>query len=518
MILSERVCNKKEDYITYFKNNTNQPNPLGKLFKTTSNSYMYDTGTSKVMMCSHVEYSILEKILNGQIDEIMEIGSNYNEDEFVEALENVRQAIEQQDILKGGGTCKFVSLGHFEKLDKKLEHGLEQITLELTEVCNLRCGYCIYNDTFEHKRNFGTKEMSIEVAQKAIDYLNLHGNKNRGVAITFYGGEPLTNFKLLKQCVEYSKKTITDKEIFYSMTTNLTLMTPEIANYLASIKNYSVVCSIDGPKEIHDSYRKDINGNGSFTRAIKGLKYIVDAFKDRAKDAIILSMVFAPPYSIEKLDTIEAFFNELDWFPKDIQKMVTYPSTGSVKVQKTPDQSRITGKELVTWSIQNYEKYLKGNATLKFFSKKVSEDSLLRVHNRRIKFKASNEYFFNACCVPASRKIYVTVDGNFEICEKMDGSPNIGNVFDGLDKNKIKDELINSYAEKSINECSKCWAANLCRVCYVSCYTDGKFDVKKKNKECEKSRQAALRNLIFYHKSVETNPEKLKYLNKIEVF
>ena len=93
--------------------------------------------------------------------------------------------------------------------------------------------------------------------------------------ITFYGGEPLLNFNLLKQCIEYVKSLNLSNTIMYSMTTNLTLMTKEIADYLAGVPNFTVVCSIDGNKELHDEHRKGPDGCGSFERAMEGLKIFV---------------------------------------------------------------------------------------------------------------------------------------------------------------------------------------------------------------------------------------------------
>ncbi len=92
--------------------------------------------------------------------------------------------------------------------------------------------------------------------------------------ITFYGGEPLLNFSLIKQCVEYVKTLNCSNTIMYSLTTNLTLMTQEIAEYLASVPNFTVVCSIDGNQELHDEHRKGLDGKGSFEYTMEGLKKI----------------------------------------------------------------------------------------------------------------------------------------------------------------------------------------------------------------------------------------------------
>ncbi|URZ17657.1 radical SAM protein [Clostridium felsineum] len=517
MSISDQCTIEIDKYIDYFKKNTSQPNILAKLFKTDSAYYVYDTGTNKVLSCGEYEYNILGKIIDGKVDEISRIKSDVDKGGFYEALENVRQAIEEEDILKGGNKWKFVSKGHFEELDEKIDHELEQITLELTEKCNLRCRYCIYNESYEHKRNFGNKDMPIEIAEKAIDYANLHSGKEKGVGITFYGGEPLMNFKLLKHSIEYSRKVINDKKLTFSLTSNLTLMTSEIATYLASIENLTILCSIDGPEEIHDSYRKDVNGNGTFKRAIRGLKYLIEAFGDRANKSVSINMVFTPPYSIEKVNKIEAFINSLDWLPKDLRIAMTYPSAGSVDDIPPKGREKNYGMELIQWSESRYKSELKSDGKIDMFNEEFVVHPILRIHGRRISAKSESGYPVNGCCVPGSRKLYVTVDGNFLLCERIDGSPIIGNVFTGMNKAKIKKEIVEEFTNEAIKDCSKCWAARLCNICYSQCYTDGKLDMEQKKRYCIRSRKTALRSLIFYHKCAEINPEKLKYLNEIEV-
>jgi uncharacterized protein len=165
--------------------------------------------------------------------------------------------------------------------------------------------------------------MTWDTAKKAIDYGLAHSGKD--FAVTFYGGEPLLRFDLLRQCVEYVKATAKEVNLSYSMTTNLVLMTPEIAGYLASVEGFSVVCSIDGPKEIHDANRLAINGNGSFDQAVRGLRYLVDAFGERAEDLISLSMVVASTGN-QELDRIQDFIDSLGWLPPRVSKLVSHVS------------------------------------------------------------------------------------------------------------------------------------------------------------------------------------------------
>lgn len=123
----------------------------------------------------------------------------------------------------------------------------------------------------------------------------------------------------------------------------------------------------------------------------------------------------------------------------------------------------------------------------------------------------------NGCCVPGVRKIYICADGKLLLCEKIAGSPILGNIFDGVDINTVRSILVDEYSKKTIVTCSKCWAARLCSMCYAQCYTDGNLDMEKRNNCCIDMKREIESNLVFYHKCMETNSEGLEYLNDITV-
>jgi len=509
-------------YKEYLVNLIRTKKPLAKLFRTESNGYIYDTGTSKVLQCDNVEYLILESLLDNENKDFIDgLTKTYGELRILQALKGIKYAVENEHILKSIRPKQFFSPAHFGNLEPKVNTELEQIILEVTERCNLRCGYCIYGTQFEQRRNHSNVDMSEEIARAAIQYLKDHSSSGQ-IALTFYGGEPLLRFDLIKYCIDYAIKTISNPELYFSLTTNLTLVNKEIAEYLASIENLSLVCSIDGPKDIHDSYRKDIKGNGSFNRAIQGLKYLIEAFGNSASGRLSISMVFAPPYSNEKLERINGFFNQLDWLPVSIGKIVTYPETNSVleatvDARKTPfDDNLEIEHTMSVWSKQQFSSHLE-NKQVNFFTKKNVDDSLVWLHQREIFSKPIEEYRFNGCCIPAKRKIYVTAKGDFQLCERIDGAPSFGNVFTGIDLQRLKSAFVDDYSAASIKYCSDCWAIRICTMCYSNCFSNGEWDMNNKNLHCILARDSLENGLISYHEYMEKNPDGLRYLNDIEI-
>ena len=152
--------------------------------------------------------------------------------------------------------------------------GLKSLILTVTEDCNLRCKYCAYSGNYVYRREHSKKYMSFEVAKKAIDYYfsqvnqGIKYNPFKKVLVTFYGGEPLLNFNLIKKCVSYINTNYDNIDLDYSITTNGTLLSEKIIQWLLEHDFYLHI-SLDGPEEEHDRCRVYENGKGTFNDVMK---------------------------------------------------------------------------------------------------------------------------------------------------------------------------------------------------------------------------------------------------------
>ncbi|MNZ63993.1 hypothetical protein D3C78_821520 [compost metagenome] len=518
MIPNESIFEKKNNIsekIDELKKVLPKGELLGLTFETEQNKYFYDTVTGKVMVCEEVEYRIFEFLLSGKVEDLYTLGKKYTSG-FGNAIDSVLDAIKHEELLS---ISKFERMTIPDNYEDLLNNKLNQVILELTEKCNLRCGYCIYNDDCDNNRDFGTRDMSEEVAIKAIKYAFEHSKNSDDLHITFYGGEPLINYKLLKKCINYSKELKSNNQnLFFSFTTNGVLMTKEIAEELAKMKNISIMFSIDGPEHIHDLYRKDISGNGSFDRAIRGLQYVIESFGDQAEDSITLSMVYAPPFSTMKIEEIQTFFDDLKWLPAGIQKFISYPNEDSLETisRYLSDQnislhaSPNNGYDatLRDWSNTNYEKE-------NLFSSRLVDESFMRIHQRSIFSKIIPNITLNGCCIPGQRRIYITVDGEFKICERVGSAPNIGDLNSGLNMESIKQTYLFGHREQSQQKCSTCWLARLCDLCYVHSYDKGGFNANKKARNCSVRKESYIKYLQRYFTLLEKNPNAFDYMGDL---
>lgn len=513
---------KFEYYIDFFdslKVNGNF-NRLGKLFRTKENGYIYDLGTSKVLCCSEEEYKVLECIFeNNGLHSLHKL--QIKEENLLNCLNRLKDVIESENLLKAPPLTEFSSLhARFDSIKDRIENNLEQITLELTEKCNLRCRYCIYTEENKNHRDFDSHDMTWEIAKEAIDYGIEHSGDR--LAVTFYGGEPLLQYNLLKQCVDYVKQAKGNKNIVHSMTTNMVLMTKEIAEYIASVDSFTVVCSMDGPKEVHDENRITVDGNGSFDKAIQGLRNLVEAYKDRAATYLSLSMVMTLPATQEKLEKIQRFFESLEWLPNNITKNISYVSSSSHRSERLFKKSKNPSMNMISQYTNPLMDWAKDNTVFsntinvsKIFTSSFTQSSHLRVHKRMIVEEPVGCYSMNGCCIPASRRLYITATGNFALCEKIGNAPYIGNVKNGINLNAIKKHYIDDYMKDAKQCCADCWAIRFCGNCYVDSYTSDGFRSEYKRDLCGSALFGAEKALVDYHEVLERYPERLEYLNDI---
>ncbi len=228
---------------------------------------------------------------------------------------------------------------------------LKTVCLVLNNSCNLCCSYCYANSgTY----NLAIKKMSLRTAKKAIEIVAnsiLQHNDNK-MTIAFFGGEPLINFDLIKKIVNYIKNNYQNFFVKYQITTNGTLITKTIANFLEK-NNFDIMLSIDGNKKLHDFCRKYKNGRGTFDDIIKNLKNIknknlinaritvtntnprIDNYIDDILALGIRRITFAADYSINAIALkkyIQSLKRLIQKYEKDIRNGFLYDITNLTKV------------------------------------------------------------------------------------------------------------------------------------------------------------------------------------------
>jgi uncharacterized protein len=154
---------------------------------------------------------------------------------------------------------------------------LQTLVINLTNQCNLSCQYCYeFGEDKVATPDGKPKFMELETAKQSVDFLFREATGRSTVHITFFGGETLMNFALLKEVVDYSRAEAARRnvKIDFSLTTNATLLRPDIIEYLTA-NAIGVTVSIDGPKEMNDQLRVFANGKGSYDIIIPKVKELL---------------------------------------------------------------------------------------------------------------------------------------------------------------------------------------------------------------------------------------------------
>ena len=120
--------------------------------------------------------------------------------------------------------------------------------------------------------------MSFEVGKQALDFLIANSGNRRNLEVDFFGGEPLMNWQVVKDLVEYgrSQEKLHDKNFRFTLTTNGVLLNDEIMEF-CNKEMANVVLSIDGRKEVNDKMRPFRNGSGSYDLIVPKFKKFADS-------------------------------------------------------------------------------------------------------------------------------------------------------------------------------------------------------------------------------------------------
>lgn len=236
----------------------------------------YDVNTGSIHLLDEVTFSIIKGIeaLQAAGEEITEqnLQTCLGGADLSPQLTELKEIMAEFDELQAEGSL-FSAEPPEQGPVYPEETIVKAICLHVAHDCNLRCEYC-----FAGTGAFGGNRtlMSLETGKRGIDFV-LEASRHRShVEVDFFGGEPLLNFPVVKQLVEYGQQAAYScgKTIKFTMTTNAVLLDAEIQQFLEQ-EDISVVISLDGRKEVHDKMRPYAGGEGSYEEVIPRIQQFV---------------------------------------------------------------------------------------------------------------------------------------------------------------------------------------------------------------------------------------------------
>ena len=244
-------------------------------YKLGDYNIVLDICSGSVHAVDEVAYDIIALYETHKKDIILaEMAQKYAGCDDISAAD-IAECYDQVTALKEAG--KLFAPDTFEpmagKLKEKTAGVVKALCLHIAHTCNLNCSYCFAS---QGKYHGDRAVMSFEVGKRALDFLIEHSGTRRNLEVDFFGGEPLMNFDVVKQLVAYARSIEQGKgkHFRFTLTTNGMLIDDDVIDF-ANRECSNVVLSLDGRKEIHDRFRVDYAGHGSFDRIVPKFQKLV---------------------------------------------------------------------------------------------------------------------------------------------------------------------------------------------------------------------------------------------------
>ena len=406
-------------------------------------------------------YNIVLDICSGSVHavddiayDIIEIFENKSQGEVINAIsqkhlgkndvtaEDIAECYDQILELKNSG--KLFAPDTFEPmagtLKQKTSGVVKALCLHIAHTCNLNCEYCFAS---QGKYQGERAVMSFEVGKRALDWLIENSGTRHNLEVDFFGGEPLMNFEVVKQLVAYARSIEKEKgkNFRFTLTTNGLLIDDDVIDF-ANKEMSNVVLSLDGRKEIHDKYRVDYNGNGSFDKIVPKFQKLVNARGGK-------NYYMRGTFTHQNPD-----------FLKDIEAML---DLGFTELSMEPvvcakgDPAELTAED-ITIVMEQYEKLAE------LMLKRDKEKRPFTFYHYMIDLTGGPCIYKRISgCGSGTEYMAVTPWGALYPCHQFVGDEafKLGDIWNGVTNKEIQNSFAacNVYARK---ECKDCWARLYC--------------------------------------------------------
>ena len=411
-------------------------------YKLGGYNIVLDICSGGVHVVDDVAYDIIEIYEKQTRDEVIsQICSKYESKNGI-SKEDIINCYEQVTELKRTG--QLFTPDTFEpmadKLKQKTAGVIKALCLHVAHTCNLNCSYCFASQGKYHGER---AVMSLEVGKRALDFLIENSGTRHNLEVDFFGGEPLMNFQMIKELVAYAREIekVHNKKFRFTLTTNGVLIDQDVIDF-ANKEMSNVVLSLDGRKSVHDKYRVDYAGNGSWDKIVPKFQELVKA---RGGKNYYMRGTFthSNPDFLEDIKVmLDLGFNELSMEPVVCAK---------------GDTEELTEKDFPI-VCEQYEKLAE------LMIKKRKEGKEFTFYHYMIDLKGGPCIYKRISgCGSGTEYMAVTPWGDLYPCHQFVGEEKykLGDIYRGVTNKEAQEEFAscNVYARP---DCKDCWAKLYC--------------------------------------------------------
>ncbi|MEY1662825.1 quinohemoprotein amine dehydrogenase maturation protein [Isoalcanivorax beigongshangi] len=372
---------------------------------------------------------------------------------------------------------------------KRVERtALDTVVLNVNTGCNLSCTYCYKEDLDTPSAG---RKMEFDTAVASVEMLLKESPDAERYTVVFFGGEPLSNKKLIEKMVDYCEQRFTalGKAWDFIMTTNATLLDEKTIDYLDRHR-FGLSISMDGPKAIHDKNRITVGGQGTYDVVRRKAEMLLQRYRSRP----IGARVTLTRGTTDVVRIWDHLFNEL----------------GFAEVGFAP----VTSGDISSFNLTS-EELVEVFANLKTLGQRYLEAAL---RNENIGFSNLHQLITDLHeghkkslpCGAGLKMLAVDHAGELNLCHRFTGSslPTFGNVTEGtLDRDGLHD-FLSQRLDRSNTGCETCRIRNLCSGgCYHESYARFGDPAHPSYHYCELMRDWVDFGIDVYSRIIQHNPE-----------
>ena len=410
-------------------------------YKLNGYNIVLDAISGAVHCVDEVAYDVIALYEDHTADEIVAaILDKYAESEGITEAD-VRECLEDVATLKEQGKLFAKDVYANMAFDFKNRHTeVKALCLHVAHTCNLNCEYCF---AAQGKYHGERAVMSFEVGKRAIDFLIENSAGRRNLEVDFFGGEPLMNWDVCKQIVEYARSVEKehDKNFRFTLTTNGLNLNDEVIEF-ANREMHNVVLSLDGRKEVHDRLRKTVGGQGSYDVIVPKFQHFVEKREGRG-------YYMRGTFTHHNVDFTNDLFHMLD---------LGFTELSMEPVVCPPDDPYALTKEDLPVLFEQYEILAKEQI------RRRREGRPFTFYHYMIDLTGGPCIYKRISgCGSGTEYMAVTPWGDLYPCHQFVGDEayKLGDIWSGVTNTALRDEfkMCNAYARP---DCKDCWAKLYC--------------------------------------------------------
>lgn len=406
-------------------------------YKLNGYNIVLDTASGSVHVVDEVAYDIIKDFKTKSQEEIIaDITNRYDvtKDDVLECIEDVK-ALEKAN--------KLYAEDDYEELTPKLNKNssvVKALCLHIAHTCNLNCSYCFASQgKYQGERAL----MSFETGKAALDFLIKNSGTRHNLEVDFFGGEPLMNWQVVKDLVKYARSIEKEhnKNFRFTLTTNGILIDDDVIDFCNKEMD-NVVLSLDGRKEVHDKFRVNYEGKGSYETVVPKFQ---DFVKKRGDKGYYIRGTFThnnTDFTNDIFHMADLGFTELSMEPVVCPPGDPYALTDA-DMPVLFEQYEILAKEMI--------KRKKNGKGFTFYHYMIDLKNGPCIYKRISGCGSGTEY------------MAVTPWGDLYPCHQFVGDEKykLGDIYNGITNTDIQNEFrqCNAYSRP---DCKNCWAKLYC--------------------------------------------------------